>query len=128
MKIKVKVKGKYEKTTRFLNKFSKGKAFDALLNMYGKKGVEALSSVTPVDTGVTQESWRYKITETENCTYLSWHNDSATPSGIPIVILLKYGHATNHGGYVEGYDFISPAIRSVFDGFTKRMWEDIETS
>lgn len=126
--MKVRVKGKYEKITRFLNKYSKGRAFDALLNMYGRRGVEALASVTPTDTGITRESWYYKITYTKDCTYLSWHNSSATERGTPIVILLRYGHATNHGGYVEGYDFISPVIRSVFDGFTKNMWEDIETS
>ena len=128
MKIELKVKGKYEGITKFLNKFSKGKAFEDLLNYYGKKGVEALSQATPVDTGVTKNSWYYKIIETENCTYLSWHNSNTTKNGIPIVILLKYGHATNHGGYVEGYDFIDPSIRSIFDGFTKNMWEEVKQS
>ena len=96
-----------------------------MLEDYGRRGVEALASATPVNSGVTRDSWTYEIHESEESTYLSWHNSSLTKAGTPIVILLKYGHATNHGGYVQGYDFIDPAIRPVFDGFTDEMWKEV---
>ena len=126
--MKIKVKGTFEKITRFLKKYSKEDVFMDQLNEYGRIGVEALASVTPVDTGATRDSWYYKIRQTDKCTYLSWHNSNVTSKGTPIVILLRYGHATNHGGYVEGYDFISPSIRPVFDGFVTFMWKEVKSS
>ena len=127
MSIRFKTKGDFKKIKKFLVKHSK-EVFRAMLEDYGKRGVEALASATPVDSGVTRDSWYYQIRETEKSTYLSWHNSNATVSGTPIVILLRYGHATNNGGYVEGYDFIAPSIRPIFDGFTKTMWEEVQSS
>jgi hypothetical protein len=124
----VKVKGSFKRITKFLLKYSKEDTFLKLLKEYGERGVQALASATPVDTGTTRDSWYYKITQNEKATYLSWHNRNSTSTGTPIVILLRYGHATNNGGYVEGYDFIDPSIKPIFDGFTQVMWEEVKTS
>ena len=126
--MKVRVKGSFNKITKFFKKYSDEDAFMAKLNEYGQKGVAALAAATPVDTGATQSSWYYKIRKTDKYTYLSWHNSNSTAKGTPIVVLLRYGHATNHGGYVEGYDFVAPSIKPIFDGFVTVMWEEGKSS
>lgn len=127
MAIRIRSKGNFKNMKKFLEKYSKD-AFRARLEEYGQMGVEALASATPVNSGVTKDSWYYEIRESGNSTYISWCNSNSTVRGTPIVILLRYGHATNHGGYVEGYDFIAPSIRPIFDGFTNTMWEEVCSS
>ena len=127
MSIKLKTKGDFKNIKNFLVKHSSD-VFRGMLEDYGRRGVEALASATPVNSGVTKDSWYYEIRETDTSTFLSWHNSSVTKRGVPIVILLKFGHATNHGGYVEGYDFIDPSIRPIFDSFTDKMWEEVQSS
>lgn len=127
MSIKFKSKGDFKRINKFLKKYSKND-FRSMLEDYGRRGVAALAAATPVDTGATKDSWYYQIRETDKSTFLSWHNSNATYRGTPIVILLRYGHATKNGGYVEGYDFIDPSIRSVFDEFTNAMWEEVKSS
>jgi len=127
MSIKFKSKGDFKHIQKFLIKHSKD-VFRNMLEDYGRRGVAALASATPVNTGITKDSWYYQIRETDKSTFLSWHNSNATYRGTPIVILLRYGHATNKGGYVEGYDFIAPSIRPIFDEFTRTMWEEVTSS
>jgi hypothetical protein len=86
-----------------------------IMNKYGKMGVNALESVTPIDTSLSSNSWRYEVKKTGRFWSLSWHNQNTTPDGVPIVILLQYGHGTGTGGYVSGDDFINPAILPVFE-------------
>jgi len=95
-----------------------------ILNEYGRKGVEALKAATPRDTGLTAESWYYEIQRGEGLIRLSFNN-SNTNQGIPIAILIQYGHVTKNGGFVEGIDYINPALRPVFDELAEKLWKEV---
>ena len=116
-------KGDFSKTTNFLKKNSKID-INHILDRYGKKGVEALRAVTPVDTGKTASSWTYTIKIAPNEVSIEWHNTSMAGS-IPLVILLQYGHGTRNGGYVQGIDFINPAIRPIFKELANEAWNEV---
>lgn len=121
--IKIKTEGDFKKTMDFLQRSSKLSAID-ILHKYGKAGVDALSAATPVDTGETSKMWRYEITTNNSSSSVTWINDSVN-NGIPIVILLQYGHGTRNGGYVTGTDFINPAIKSVMDNIADSIWREV---
>jgi len=91
---------------------------------YGKLGVEALASATPVDTGLTAKSWYYGIRHTANSISIIFHN-SNIQNGVPIAIILQYGHGTGTGGWVEGRDYINPAIQPIFDQLVKEAWGEV---
>lgn len=95
------------------------------LNKYGRKGVEALASATPVDTGKTAKSWHYEIIREEGSVSISFSN-SNIQNGVPIAILLQYGHGTRNGGYVEGRDYINPAIQPIFDELAEEVWKEVK--
>ncbi|HZJ82881.1 MAG TPA: HK97 gp10 family phage protein [Clostridia bacterium] len=106
-------KGDYKNTESFLSKIlNRDGEVMRILNKYGAMGVSELSANTPKDTGRTASSWSYTINKTRGG-YSIQYSNSSTTQGIPIVILLQYGHATNRGGYVLGQDFINPVIRPV---------------
>ncbi len=121
--IKFRQKGNFSKfdsyTERLLEVVKLGK-----LDKYGREGVEALMSVTPRDTGKTAESWYYTITRKKNKVTISFNN-SNIPDGVPIAILLQYGHATGNGGWVEGIDYINPALQPIFDRIAKKAWAEV---
>lgn len=94
------------------------------LDQYGERGVEALRSATPVDTGLTANSWVYEIQRTKDSVALVFKNTNIQ-NGVPIAIILQYGHGTRNGGYVKGRDYINPAIRPIFDNLSKEMWEEV---
>lgn len=97
-----------------------------MLHKYGRRGVDILKANTPVDTGVTAASWRYKIVETRTGYSLQWLNDSTTDDGnIPIVVLIIYGHGTQNGSYVEGNNFVSPAIEPLIKELTKKIMREV---
>ena len=98
------------------------------LKTYALKGVRALAAATPVDTGKTAASWNYEIHYTSKQVKIIWKNSSTTKDGIPIVILLQYGHGNGHGGYVEGRDFINPAIKPIFDEISREVWKEVVDS
>lgn len=125
MNISIKTKGDWDKTFNFLNNASKTLFHKNLLNKYGEMGVRALQEATPKDTGDTANSWSYEIVETEGSVRIIWNNTSTTKTGIPIVVLLHYGHGTRNGGYVQGRDFINPAMRPVFDKIADKAWEEV---
>lgn len=116
-------KGDFSKLTRFMER-AKQVVRIGDLDRYGREGVAALASATPVETGKTASSWYYKIENKEGTIKLSFHN-SNIQNGVPIAIVLQYGHATGNGGYVEGRDYINPAIRPIFDNITKNMWREV---
>lgn len=124
--IKLTQKGDFSKTFRFLQNASKSDVMQ-ILNEYGQRGVNALQAATPKDTGLTANSWSYKVTRSKSAYTIAWKNSNATPEGIPIVILIQYGHATGSGGYVQGRDFINPALRDIFDEMAQRAWEEVTT-
>lgn len=121
--IEIKHKGNFNNTERFL-KGSKNFNFMSLLNEYGKKGVDALSQATPIDSGKTSYSWNYEIHTTKNSYKIVWTNDNIN-DGIPIAILIQYGHAVKNGGYVEGRDFINPAMKPIFDNMANELWKEV---
>lgn len=94
------------------------------LDAYGKRGVEALSIATPFDTGLTSKSWYYKIEKKDHNISLIFCN-SNIQNGIPIAIILQYGHGTRNGGYVQGTDYINPALSPVFERLAKEAWAEV---
>ena len=117
-------KGDYSKVTGWLEKL-KRLQFLRSLDRYGQEGVNALRSATPVDTGLTASSWYYQIKESEDSVMLEFHNSNIN-NGVPIAIVLQYGHVTPNGGWVEGRDYINPAIQPLFDKIAKYAWEEVK--
>jgi len=117
-------KGDYSKVTGWLEKL-KRLQFLRSLDRYGREGVNALRSATPVDTGLTASSWYYQIKESEDSVMLEFHNSNIN-NGVPIAIVLQYGHVTPNGGWVEGRDYINPAIQPLFDKIAKYAWEEVK--
>ena len=116
-------KGDFSKTMQFLVKAKKGiKLSD--LDKYGREGVAALASATPVDTGETANSWYYEIVH-ENGTITITFNNSHIQNGVPIAVILQYGHGTGTGGWVEGRDYINPAIQPIFDKIAENAWREV---
>ena len=96
-----------------------------ILESYGREGVRVLSAATPVDTNLTASSWEYYITTSRGAYSIIWTN-SNVKNGVPIVILIQYGHGTRNGGYVQGRDFINPALQPVFDRFAAAVWQEVK--
>ena len=117
-------KGNFGSTEKFLFKLYSQNFFKTL-DYYAQKGVKALSSVTPTDTGKTASLWGYKITTSKDSVSIVWTNSNLTEGGTPIAILLQYGHGTGSGGYVQGQDYINPAIQPIFDEIEKGVWAEI---
>ena len=95
------------------------------LNRYGMEGVAALASATPKDTSETADSWHYRIGHSKNGMSLEFYNSNTVGRGIPVAILLQYGHATKDGCWIEGRDYINPAIQPVFDRMAKEIWYEV---
>lgn len=116
-------KGDFSKTTRYLSKV-KDAARLRVLEKYARAGVDALSSATPVDSGLTASSWDYVIERNNGSESITFVNSNIN-NGVPIAIILQYGHGTGTGGWVQGRDYINPAIRPVFDSIVKEVWEEV---
>lgn len=116
-------KGDLSKTTRFMQRAKEIiKLSD--LDRYGREGVAALASATPVDTGKTASCWDYEIIHKNGSISLVFNNTNIN-KGVPIAIILQYGHGTRNGGYVQGRDYINPAIQPIFDRMTNELWEEV---
>lgn len=121
--IKFRQKGDFSKLTHYLEKVKEiVKLGD--LDKYGREGVAALASATPVDTGLTASSWRYEIQHGNDSVSIAFYNDNIQ-NGVPIAIILQYGHGTRNGGYVQGRDYINPAIKPIFDKITEDAWKEV---
>lgn len=94
------------------------------LEKFGREGVAALASVTPVDSGLTAKSWYYEIKHEKESVTISFHN-SNIQNGVPIAIILQYGHGTRNGGWVQGRDYINPAIQPIFDKIVNNAWREV---
>lgn len=121
--IQIRQKGDFKKLTSFLEKAKEGLDI-GVLDKYGRKGVVALSSATPVDTGLTASSWFYKIENKNGVAKIEFHN-SNVQNGVPIAVILQYGHGTRNGGYVVGIDYINPALQPVFDELAQNAWKEV---
>ena len=118
-------KGDWSKTEKWLEKAKNLKQARTVLEEYGRKGVAALSAATPVDTGETASSWSYEIIQNDEYITLTFVNNNKTITGIPIPILLQYGHGNGVGGYVQGRDFINPVIQPIFEEIANKAWKEI---
>lgn len=116
-------KGDFAKLTRFLEK-SKNSVKHSGLDRYGEEGVAALASATPKDSGLTASSWYYKIEQGNGAVSISFHN-SNIQNGVPIAVILQYGHGTGNGGWVQGRDYINPAIQPIFDKIVNNAWKEV---
>ena len=121
--IRVKQKGNFEKLTRYFNEVKSG-INPRDLDRFGDMGVDALSAATPVDSGATSKSWYYEITQRRGRIKISFKNSNVV-NGVPIAIILQYGHGTRGGGYVEGRDYINPAIQPIFDKIADFAWKEV---
>ena len=116
-------KGDFSKLTRFLER-AKESVKIGDLDKYGREGVAALSSATPIDSGKTANSWSYEITNKDGSVTITFNN-SNIQNGVPIAIILQYGHGTRNGGWVQGRDYINPAIQPVFDKIVDKAWREV---
>lgn len=120
-----KQKGNFKKTRKFLKRCSNLQLND-LLDQYGKEGVEALARATPKDTGKTAASWSYAVHKSDGRITITWSNSNIV-DGVPIAVILQYGHGTRNGGYVEGVDYINSAMRPIFERIAQRAWGEVRT-
>ena len=116
-------KGDFTRTFKFLNKMQNFK-IDSILEKYAQQGVSALASATPVDSGATASSWGYEITRSGQGATIYWTNTNSN-QGVIIAVILQYGHGTGTGGYVQGRDYINPAMRPVFDQIADAAWREV---
>lgn len=124
MGVKFEIKGDWSKTENYLKRVGSGDLYKGL-EVLAQKGVNALRSVTPVESGISAASWGYKIVRDKYGCTITWTN-SHTESGFPVVVMLQYGHGTGTGGYVQGYDFINPAIRPIFNEIANEVWKRVK--
>lgn len=125
--ITVTAPGGFSKTYKYLNEIQsfKRRKLMSILKKYGEQGVKSLAEMTPKDTGETANSWSYEITEKSNSIVLSFNND-AQNDGVPIAILIQYGHGTGTGGYVPPTDFINPAMEPIFKKIADDAWKEVK--
>ena len=117
--------GDFKNTEKFMMGVSK-RLYLRHLEKYAIKGLNALQSATPVDTGLTRDSWGYEITFSDRSVNITWTNSNVV-DGVPIAIILQYGHATGTGGYVQGRDYINPAIQPIFDEMAEDIWKEVKS-
>ena len=122
MDISITSKGNWDKTTNFLRRKQANQL--AILDKYGQMGVAALSAATPVEDGETAQSWTYEIVNRRGYYAIHWSN-THSEDGVNIAAIIQYGHGTKNGGYVQGRDYIMPAIRPLFDQMVTEMWREV---
>jgi len=118
-------KGDNSKTSKWLEKLKRAD-FLSKLDEYGQLGVMALSAATPQDTGETAASWDYKIERKDDGAIITWTNSNVV-HGVNIAVILQYGHGTRNGGYVQGIDYINPAMKPIFDGIAESAWKEVRS-
>lgn len=123
MRVKFEVNGSFSKTERFLNRM-KHKDYLNVLDKFGQEGVQALRNATTVESGATAEGWDYEIHRTRSSTEIIWTNSNIN-NGVSIAVILQYGHGTGTGGYVQGRDYINPAMRPIFDKIAEKAWKAV---
>ena len=122
--IKISLKGNFKNIEKFFDgaKNRLPQRIRSVLDKYGRQGVAALQMYTPKDSGETANSWKYEIFNLG----IAWSNTNVTDNGTPVAILLQYGHGTKNGGYVQGRDYINPALQPIFDEIADNCWKEVE--
>lgn len=121
--IEVEQVGSFDKTLGWLNLIQRIE-MRSVLERHAQDGVDALSAATPVGTGVTANSWEYKIDISRNAITIEWYNTNEN-DGVPIALILQYGHGTGTGGYVQGIDYINPAMKPIFDNIANDVFKEL---
>lgn len=124
--IRLVVSGNTKRTEAFLSKMSRGDLFRNL-EKFGEQGVDALRTATPVESGLTAESWYYEISQNGSGISLWWYNRHVV-NGFNVAIGLQYGHGTGTGGWVSGYDYINPALKPIFDKIADDVWKEVQNA
>lgn len=119
-------KGDFRRTESFLKKMSRRDIYK-VLGKYGQEGVAALSSATPVESGLAANSWSYEVENNRRSASISWLNHDVE-SGFPVAIMLQFGYGTGTGGYVQGRDYINPAIKPIFDKIAESVWREVTSA
>lgn len=119
----IKQRGSFDKTEKFLKK-SFGRDYVSVLQKFGQQGVSALYAATPIDSGMTAVSWSYEVKQEKSRISIIWKNSNVN-KGVNIAIILQYGHATRNGGYVEGIDYINPALKPIFEKMADAAWKEV---
>lgn len=115
--------GSFQRTLKFLERIRTPNIFSSL-DRYGRIGVEALSRATPVETGETSGSWGYQVSRNRGTYSVSWFNTNRE-DGVNIAVIIQYGHGTGTGGYIQGRDYINPAMRPIFDKILEEVWREV---
>lgn len=121
--IGIRQRGDFSKTEKLLKK-SLGRDYRSVLEKYGQQGVSSLSAQTPIDSGLTATSWSYEIIQNEGSISVVWKNTNVQ-KGVNIAIILQYGHGTRNGGYVDGIDYINPALKPIFEKMADAAWKEV---
>lgn len=126
--ISLETKGDFSKTYKYFKDLSLFSSYKLMgvLEKYGEEGVKALQSTTPKDSGLTASSWSYEITVEKDLVTISWNNSNIN-DGVPIAVLIQYGHGTGTGGYVEGVDYINPAMHPIFKQIADSAWKEVNS-
>lgn len=122
--ITIKSKGSFKNFDKFVDKMIH-RDYEKIIEKYARMGVRALAEATPIDSGETASSWGYEIHHSKGKTKLIWTNSNVTRDGTPIAILIQYGHSTKSGTFVQGRDFINPAIAPIFDKLAEDIWKEV---
>lgn len=122
--VTIKCVPKFKKTDSYLERL-KEVFRSGLLDKYGKMGVEALSNATPKNSGTTAESWTYEIVRKDHTVTINWCNTNIN-DGVPVAVILQYGHATRNGGFVKGTDYINPAMAPIFEKIAEEAWKEVK--
>ena len=117
-------RGNFNNIEKYFKSYNTSKLVN-VLEQYGAEGVRALAAATPKDTGNTASSWSFRTSISGGSFFIVWENSNTISDGTPMVILLQYGHGTRNGGYVQGQDFINPAIRPVMDKIADAVWREV---
>lgn len=123
--ISFKHSGDFKNTDNFLKRLTNtDDKIRRVLSRYGNQGVAALASATPIDSGLTASSWGYEIVSSGKKHTIYWTNSNLV-NGIPVAVLIQYGHATGNGGYVQGQDFINPILKPIFEKIANDAWREV---
>lgn len=122
--VSIKTKGDFKNFEKFVLKMTK-RDYEQIIERYARMGVKALKEATPIDSGETANSWDYEIHYTKGKTKIVWTNSNVTKNGTPIAILIQYGHYSKNGTFVQGRDFINPALRSIFAKLAEDIWKEV---
>ena len=122
--VTIKTKGSFKNFLSFSDKMLK-RDYVKVLDRYAKSGLEALKANTPVDTGKTRDSWYYEIVQDKQSIKIVWKNSNVTSYGTPIVLFIQYGHYTKSGTFIQGIDFINPALKPIFSKIADNIWMEV---